>query len=536
MKRKLQIIETPRKKVKNTTLLPLRIHGNYVGPGWSAGKYQDSVVDPGVPAVDEFDQTALEHDAAYAQDLDLKKADYKFAKQNIGKGFVRTISGLAVGLQGLLRSGEQLNTFLMPTVAKKRKVYRKSGGVKKAKKTVRKNRRYAKKAIKKAYRKKAGKRKYGNKVSFKYANIKGYQANIEVNTTDSSANCQYVAYGTPASLIFQSAIRSIWKSTLLKAGLSLKAWTDKVDTANQVALRWTIQAFRFVGDVSGGDTPVEAIVVIDPADSHLLICSKMEKTVNDWYKTGTSSLDLARPHLLQSRLESYQDASASTATVIMSKVQLDQQTFNFRCRSKIKMQNRTLSAGTGDNTEGTDVVDRVPLTMKVYRSAKWRDGCVPFIPENPGSRQSFKLNHLGLITRDASSFQTDSVNNPYRKPVPGFFLGAKKTARYTVQPGQIVADEMYFQCSMKLNTFMQKFGTEGQSRTATFVEELGYEFLNNGVGVNDVGKMTIFAFEKLVSPAAAEKDIEIVSQVDHQVSAYLKTVQARSMPLTVAEW
>lgn len=78
-------------------------HGNYCGPGWSAGKRQNSVVDNSVSAIDEFDQTCLEHDASYALDEDLKEADEKFFSQNIGKGFKRSLAALLVGAQGMSR-------------------------------------------------------------------------------------------------------------------------------------------------------------------------------------------------------------------------------------------------------------------------------------------------------------------------------------------------------------------------------------------------------------------------------------------------
>lgn len=87
-----------------------RFHGNYVGPGWSAGRYQNSVADSDVPAVDEFDETAREHDRAYALKEDLKEADYRFYRKNIGKGMKRTIAALAVGAQGLFRKSAS-NSF-----------------------------------------------------------------------------------------------------------------------------------------------------------------------------------------------------------------------------------------------------------------------------------------------------------------------------------------------------------------------------------------------------------------------------------------
>lgn len=88
---------------KQSTWFPIRYHGNYVGPGWSAGQYQDSVANSIVPPVDEFDLTALQHDRAYALNKNLKQADYKFYKANIGKGIKRSIAAIAVGIQGAFR-------------------------------------------------------------------------------------------------------------------------------------------------------------------------------------------------------------------------------------------------------------------------------------------------------------------------------------------------------------------------------------------------------------------------------------------------
>lgn len=83
-------------------MVTIRYHGNYVGPGWSAGKYQKSVVSA-VPPVDEFDRTGMEHDFAYAKGLDLKEADYEFYRANWGKGVKRSVAAAAVGLQGYFR-------------------------------------------------------------------------------------------------------------------------------------------------------------------------------------------------------------------------------------------------------------------------------------------------------------------------------------------------------------------------------------------------------------------------------------------------
>lgn len=89
----------------------MRFHGNYCGPGWSGGKYQDSVVSD-VPAIDEFDRTCKEHDEAYATNGDLLHADLSFAHRNFGKGVRRTAAAIAVGGQAAIRA---IDKFI-PTV------------------------------------------------------------------------------------------------------------------------------------------------------------------------------------------------------------------------------------------------------------------------------------------------------------------------------------------------------------------------------------------------------------------------------------
>lgn len=90
----------------------MKYHGNYCGPGWSAGKAQDSVISD-LPGIDEFDETCREHDKAYylnriGASNGLRGADLSFAKKNLASGNPkRMIAGLLVGAQGLLRSADK---------------------------------------------------------------------------------------------------------------------------------------------------------------------------------------------------------------------------------------------------------------------------------------------------------------------------------------------------------------------------------------------------------------------------------------------
>jgi len=81
-------------------------HGNWCGPGWSNGAYQPSVRGT-MPAVDEFDETCRQHDFAYADNHNLRGADLLFARENLGRGLVRSLAAVGVGMQGLFRSYDE---------------------------------------------------------------------------------------------------------------------------------------------------------------------------------------------------------------------------------------------------------------------------------------------------------------------------------------------------------------------------------------------------------------------------------------------
>jgi len=81
-------------------------HGNYVGPGWSAGKFQSSVQDPSVPSIDAFDEAARQHDASYSKhksNSNRAKADWDFVKQTKGLGGKAELARSLVAVQALGR-------------------------------------------------------------------------------------------------------------------------------------------------------------------------------------------------------------------------------------------------------------------------------------------------------------------------------------------------------------------------------------------------------------------------------------------------
>jgi hypothetical protein len=81
-------------------------HGNYGGPGWSAGKFQNSVVDYSVPPVDEEDEAYRQHDANYYYHKDNRHraiADWQLVHQLKGKGTRAELARSVIALQALGR-------------------------------------------------------------------------------------------------------------------------------------------------------------------------------------------------------------------------------------------------------------------------------------------------------------------------------------------------------------------------------------------------------------------------------------------------
>lgn len=86
-------------------------YGNWVGPGWSDGRAQDSVANATVGVVDDYDATGRTHDLAYGRGEDRAAADVRFFRDNVGRGVAgdayhtvhRNVAAVGVGGQGLAR-------------------------------------------------------------------------------------------------------------------------------------------------------------------------------------------------------------------------------------------------------------------------------------------------------------------------------------------------------------------------------------------------------------------------------------------------
>lgn len=493
---------------------------------------QGSVVSD-VPAVDEFDETCKTHDAAYASMGDLKKADMEFAYTNIGKGVKRTIAGLVVGLQGLMRSERHMEAKVlklssldidMPAVARRRKSRKSSKKTMKRKSKAR----YKRKGRKYRKRNKSGKSYGKGLLGDKIASVIGYQANTEFNGARATGNCVYVGYGTPAAYVFTSTIRALYKKLLMRAGMTVRNWTDRFDTYGDLSYIIRIHFYTDTNIFNPSEPLVAAQSISTGATGalHLTVVSNLEALIKQQYRFGTSA-NLQTPHFLKWELHHTQDIANLEGTKL-SEINVEQSIIHFKNVSQLKVQNRTLAPSAGEAADA-DAVDRVPLVGKAYDSNEWRDGFLPIRADGQMStEQPFKLPTAGAFTRTPPEMDEDSVNNVYRKPPPAFMLGCKKAQKFILNPGQVLADSVVFKCKMSANNVMKKYVMDGRTSTLTTISA------QDGTSFNPMGRVKVLAMEKYITPASIEQNIDIAWQIDHKMTAVVTESRTRTQPLTIA--
>lgn len=83
----------------------VRFHGNWVGPGWTAGQDKSTGFlteeDRKVPAIDAFDQAAKDHDISlFDHPEDASRINKRFVREARKHGLKASFAALLVGLGG----------------------------------------------------------------------------------------------------------------------------------------------------------------------------------------------------------------------------------------------------------------------------------------------------------------------------------------------------------------------------------------------------------------------------------------------------
>lgn len=510
--------------------LTFRYHGNYCGPNWSAGKYQGSVAGSSVPAVDEFDQTCLEHDASYFYGKGLKEADYKFFKQNIGRGVKRSIAALAVGLQGYLRKEDDLKNFdseVMPVV-KRRKLGKKKAIMKKPKKSMLKRgkrKRIFKK--KKMYRKRYVKRRYSKmkigRGSVGIASKTGVQVVEEYRNSISGADSVLISHGIGGGYIFRYFIYAIYKALFDKAGIVIRNWHEKVDDDVIVPHTWEVQVYtRQVDNPSVVGTDIQRNVYTwNNTDSHNVFAFNIYNgLIGALFPPNVTGEK--KPTILRVELVTYDLEGQNVERRRVASIDLEEAVFIMRYKQRLTMQNRTKHKDGDAQLETTDVVDRAPLKGMVYRSKKWQDKVAIVKNDsdvNPtGIRPSIVLDAENHGRYTAANLLDPTVAgdfNQFRKLVsPWVFGKGYKGTPFVLGPGAIGQNTVYYNMKISVANLVRKI-------------QPGW----NGLNSCEVGKVEILQFEKQLG-VTGDPSISINYQVENYLSCYVTSKKCRTQPLT----
>jgi len=488
-------------------------HGNYCGPGWSAGKYQNSVCST-VPALDEFDMTCKEHDCAYATPgADLKAADEKFYSQNRGKGFKRHMAAIAVGTQGFFRDPADPSTEHIPyvepkrapnsdstpfstnmaTVARKGKLSkgsRRTGGTRSRTKKVAR-RRVKRKNVKKS--KKVGRksRKKNSRKSGKgVPNIaSGLQFTRE--TGGVAATIQPAMYLGHATFPLYTAREYFWgaviKALCLKIGMVVPAIDDIIfeNGNDKLFLSYIL--------VPTANTVEDTILI---GTTGFTLKSMMEWFANParpWNDTAIAS----QVQFNMIKYVPFLDVSDGPGTGLYPKTAPQWMSFNgakmhWYCRSEFKMQNRSVAASADDYVTN---IDNVPLYANIYQGKG--NGVTHQIKSPAGaSNLSFVgdtrdaiIGRVYSSTNDAQGVPSDTMS---AEPPAGVEFGCKKTGRVIAQPGKIDTSVLTDRWSVSFNKLYQKI-----SFGAGTVSDGGEQWKV------PYGKFRMFGFDKMIETLAS---------------------------------
>lgn len=476
-------------------MVSFRYHGNYAGPGWSAGKYQSSVAYSNVPAIDEFDETAKEHDREYALGRDRKQADYKFYKRNIGKGVKRTIAALAVGTQGMLRKPKKNrlgfrssnNSFLeknkMAAVRKQRK------GVKPSQMEVVVKRGRQTQVAKKSKKKKASKMEKRVPESKSGGFFPpGTSKKNELDYFSKSGVVLCAEYGSSiqgsAANKFQSVIVghataglnpvvnmlsfAMTKFLATKMNRDIENFSNIISVAGERGYNFRILWKETPMDVNYSVLPFTFSVVVNTTTWALLQTQLYTWLLNTYsaYPSGILCvLEISRPDVLTTPVVGFER---------IAQFDLTRAKFEYYAKSSLKIQNRSIGSTGGDE----ESVDNVPLYGKSYEGTGnyFTAGIVGIgVPTDP----------VEALSRSYGFLASQTLAEPQGKQQ---LKRVKKIGKAHIEPGHIVTSVL---------AYRKKFTLSGMARHLIIAPTGDWEA--NGL---KIGNFRYLHLEKMIQSVA----------------------------------
>lgn len=535
------------KKNKRYRGIIFRYHGNYVGPGWSAGKYQASVANSKVLPIDEFDRTAMEHDRAYALGKNLKKADYKFFKENWGKGWKRSAAAAAVGFQGYLRPVDSSSSNTPEMASRSR-----SRGRKMSISPVRRGKRPAattpaklNSKLRRLQRQLKASPRYGMKGSepgmVKFLRRRGASQSKSagffkkprggLSVLDSYAkkgivhaierggvlegtlvNPQHEAViighsnFTPDTICIMVGY-SMAKLVANKMKIHVERETDVLKLTGTGTIQLSLRYKNFPTDVEQTHT-----FNITPTTSFQLLA-------RDFYDRAK----LASQNTTWIRLNCTDNNGTATAATTLFSIDLSHAKINLYCKSALKVQNRTVNAS--GNVDSDDV-DNVPIYGKSYTGygnfATHRTGQGSMDYLAPADVEAFPSPIFGATINMIKSCVIKKQiagggwgsGSPLVEPMgKSQFAHVRGVTKAKLEPGEIKTNILVYSKSCNLNKL--------------------WDFAESDVSadsITNLGKFWFAHFEKMLQAVATTQvnAIKVAYELDQKLGAYVTAPQVVS--------
>lgn len=488
----------------------MKIHGNYVGPYWSAGKHQPSVAYSDVEPIDEFDRSAQLHDRAYALGMDRKEADYKFFKKNWGRGITRSVSALAVGAQGWLRSSKKNKKVrfmpavkrklsMPPTPARGRTVRRRTSRSRSSSIRSRRSRSIRRQQTNRNMRRRVG-TSNGNKsnsiatVSVKKINrnkrrvFSGVTKSFETYGTISGISSAYVGHATS---VYIRVLEQCWRCIIKEMAIKMCVTVADFDQSNPLLYtgdRWTI---LYHTDIASG---VSAINWVSVNDGYTL-----NNVLAGLYLAFLVALKDVDPNSQAQMIAlEYIPVSAAAGAYPYQRMDLKSVKVNMEIVSSLKFQNQT-NSGVSEEIER---VDQSPLEGKLYIGTGTGTDTVSSLLS---SSNSLVAQEQGQIT--AAFAVGAGLNQQYLKdPPPAKDLLHVKYSQYqSVDPGQIIKHSLKASHNMLLNDYIRVCLSGGSAAPARVL--------------NKIGKFAIFGMEKAIYNPVEGNNVTLVWEINQYFKA-----------------
>lgn len=297
-------------------------------------------------------------------------------------------------------------------------------------------------------------------------NMKG---SVKVNEsggilTAAATHAVYLNHGTPVQEVLSSFWRAIVKELCRQARYDIKNWSDIPEWTNTVTQVGVNIRILYVNTPSDSSTTVNALTY---TPSSGLSFEGIANGLRDYFAlnapAGSQPKELVALHLYS---ELRNSANTGTHVLLLSQIDAKQVLLQFRIKSTLRLQNRTLAeADAGETTLDRDAItdiDNQPLIGRLYSSpGQWRnflDVDLRSLTNPTGTGNLFAKKLVCDDTTGICQFES-STNAPsyLKKPPPGYMLGYKADKKCKIMPGQIMTTGSDFTASMSIASFFVRF-------------------------------------------------------------------------------